>query len=130
VGEAHDRRQPAVVLAVSDDPAALELLARVVERAGGRAARAVDVDDAVEQASVGLPRAVVVDLRQGVGSALELVDRLRGHEDERVATARLVVVDDAGNGRTVLAAGADVHLSRPAHVRDVADALALGAATS
>jgi hypothetical protein len=48
---------------------------------------------------------------------------VRGHDDERVATTTVVVIDDAGTGQTALATGADAHLLRPAHVRDVAAAL-------
>jgi ActR/RegA family two-component response regulator len=119
------------VLVVSDDPGALELLARVVEREGWRAERAGDVAGALALAAQRLPRAVVVDLRHaGLGSALQLIDRMRSHDDERVASAHVVVIDDAGSGRTVLASGADAHLSRPAHVRDVADAVRVAVAAS
>jgi len=123
---AHDRRQPAVVLAVADDPGALELLARLLDREGHRPEPAHDVAAAVERAATTLPRCVVVDLRHaGLGSALQLVGLLRSHDDPRVAAVRIVVVDEAGNGRTVLAAGADAHLSRPAHLGDVAAVVGL-----
>jgi len=113
------------VLIACDDDGGREVLARVVEREGLRAERASDVESALRSAASALPRAVVVDLRRGgLGSALQLLDRLRGHDDPRIAGARVVVLEDAGSGETVLASGADVHLSRPAHVRDVAAALA------
>jgi ActR/RegA family two-component response regulator len=119
-----DRRQPAVVLVVHDEPRAGEILARLVEREGWRAERAATVDEAMERAPTWLPRAVLVDLpKAGLGSALALLARLRSHDDERVASAAVVVVDDAGTGQTALATGADAHLSRPAHVRDIAAAL-------
>jgi len=129
MGGGHDRRQPAVVLLVCDEPGALELLGRVVEREGWRSDVAPDVDAALERASERLPRCVVVHLpRGGVGSTLELVDRIRSHADERVATAVLVVVETLANRELLLAAGADVHLERPVHIREVAEAV--GAAFS
>jgi DNA-binding response OmpR family regulator len=124
-----DRRQPAVVLLACDEPGALELLARVVTREGWRSEVAPDVDAALERAAARLPRCVVVHLpRGGIGSALELVGRVRSHADERVATAALVVVETLANRELLLAAGADVHLERPVHVREVAGAV--GAAFS
>lgn len=119
-----NRRQPAVVLVVHDETRAGEILARLVEREGWRAERAATVDEAVGRARTSLPRAVLVDLpHAGLGSALQLVTRLRSDEDGRVSSAAVVVVDDAGTGQTALATGADAHLSRPAHVRDIAAAL-------
>ena len=69
--EGRDRRQPAVVLVASDEPGALELLGRVVERAGWQPDPAADVDVALERAAERLPRCIVAHLpRTGVGSAL------------------------------------------------------------
>jgi ActR/RegA family two-component response regulator len=129
--EGHDRRQPAVVLVACDTPGALELLARLVEREGWRAERAGAVPDALAAAATTLPRVVVVDLRHGgLGSALQLLGRLRGHDDPRVAGTHVVVVEDAGNGQAVLASGADAHVSRPAHVRDVTAAISRAFSTT
>jgi CheY-like chemotaxis protein len=121
----HDRRQPAVVLVVHDEPGAQEILVRLVEREGWRADRAAGVDEALDRAATALPRAVVVDLpHAGLGSALQLLDRLRSHDDERIASAAVVVVETSGNGEVLLASGADVVRERPVHVAAVAADLA------
>jgi len=125
--EGHDRRQPAVVLVACDEPGALELLERLVARAGWRPAPAADVDAALEVAQARLPRCVVAHLpHAGVGSALELVDRVRSHPDRRVASAVVVVVETLANRELLHAAGADVHLERPVHVREITEAIEAG----
>jgi len=125
--EGHDRRQPAVVLVACDEPGALVLLGRVVERAGWRAEPVPDVDTGIDRATERLPRCVVAHLpHAGVGSALELADRVRAHPDPRVASTVLVVVERLANREVLLAAGADVHLERPVHVREVVEAIEAG----
>ena len=120
-----DRRQPPVVLVVGDDPGAVEIIARLVVRHGLRAVKAGEISPALETTSTSLPRCIVVDLpTAGLGRALQLVDLDRGHDDPRVSSCRVLVIEASGNRELLLASGADAHLERPVHARDLVAAVA------
>lgn len=115
-----DRRQPPVVLVVGDDHGTVEVLRRVLSRHGLRACTAAGAAEGLAVAAAQLPRMVVVDLpRAGLGSALQLLDWLRSHDDQRVATARVVVVEGPTSRELLHAAGADAHLERPIHATEL-----------
>ena len=115
-----ERRQPPVVLIVGDEPGAVEIVSRLVSRHGLRPVKAREVTPALEESSSSLPRCIVVDLpRAGLGSSLQLLDLVRSHDDERVSRCRVVVIERAGNRELVMASGADAHLPRPVHARDL-----------
>ena len=117
---ASNRRQPPVVLIVGDVPEAVEIMARLVVRHGLRAVKASEVSPALEASSTSLPRCIVVDLpTAGLGSALQLVDLVRSHDDVRVSSCRVLVIESAANREVLLASGADAHLERPVHARDL-----------
>lgn len=119
-----DRRQPPVVLIVGDEPGAVEIMSRLVVRHGLRSVKASEVTPALETSSSSLPRCIVVDLpRAGLGSALQLLDLVRSHDDDRVSSCRVVVVEGPGNRGVLLASGADAHLERPVHARDLLAAI-------
>lgn len=119
-----DRRQPPVVLVVGDEPGAVEIMVRLFVRHGLRAVKASEVSPALETSSSSLPRCIVVDLpRSGLGSVLQLVALVRGHDDDRVSSCRVLVVEAAGSRALLLASGADAHLERPVHVRDLVAAV-------
>ena len=119
-----ERRQPPVVLIVGDEPGAVEIMSRLVVRHGLRSVKASEVSPALEASSSSLPRCIVVDLpRAGLGSALQLLDLVRSHDDERVSTCRMIVIDGAGNRGVLLASGADAHLERPVHAQDLLAAI-------
>ena len=119
-----ERRQPPVVLIVGDEPGAVEIMSRLVVRHGLRSVKASEVTPALETSSSSLPRCIVVDLpRAGLGSALQLLDLVRSHDDDRVSTCRVVVLEAARNRGVLLASGADAHLERPVHARDLLAAI-------
>jgi CheY-like chemotaxis protein len=119
-----ERRQPPVVLIVGDEPGAVEVMSRLVVRHGLRSVKASEVSPALETSSSSLPRCIVVDLpRAGLGSALQLLDLVRSHDDDRVSTCRVVVLEAARNRGVLLASGADAHLERPVHARDLLAAI-------
>jgi len=119
-----ERRQPPVVLIVGDEPGTVEILSRLVVRHGLRSVKASEVTPALEESASSLPRCIVVDLpRAGLGSTLQLLDLVRSHDDVRVSSCRVVVVERAGNRQVLLASGADAHLERPVHARDLLDAV-------
>ena len=115
-----DRRQPPVVLVVGDQPGAVEIMCRLLARHGLRSVRASEVTPALEESAHTLPRCIVVDLpHAGLGSALQLLDLVRSHDDDRVSSCRVLVLEAATNREVLLAAGADAHLARPVHARDL-----------
>ena len=75
-----DRRAPSMVLVVNDDPAACELLARMIATVGYRTTRATTEADATATIVGDLPRCIVLDLASGgVGSSLKVLDHIRSH---------------------------------------------------
>lgn len=115
-----DRRQPPVVLVVGDDAGRLEVLRRLLVQRGLRAVTAPGATDGLQVAAVQLPRVVVVDLAHaGVGSALQLLDWLRAHDDDRVSRSRVVVIEGSASREVLLASGADAHLERPVHAQEL-----------
>ncbi len=73
--DGNERRRPAVVLVVNDEPDACELLVRFIGKAGFRAAGASTDYEAMEILIEDLPRCVVLDMQSGgVGSSLRLLD--------------------------------------------------------
>lgn len=134
MGRTADRRQPAVVLVVGDEAGTVEVFRRLVVRHGLRAATATDAAGALGVAASQLPRVVIVDLvHAGVGSALQLLDWLRSHDDPRVASTCVLVIDAAGTSELVRSSGGDAHLARPVHGRDllaVVDELLRGGETA
>lgn len=122
--ETAERRQPPVVLVVGDQPGAAEIVSRLLVRHGLRAVKAGEVTPALEQSASALPRCIVVDLRHaGLGSALQLLDLVRSHDDDRVSSCRVLVMESAANREVLLASGADAHLERPVHARDLVAAV-------
>ena len=121
---AAERRQAPVVLVVGDEPGTVEVIARLLDRHGLRVERATGAASGSDRARTTLPRCVVVDLRHaGVGSVLQLLSWLRSDDDARVASTRVVVVDAEANREVLLASGADAHLARPVHARDLLNAV-------
>jgi CheY-like chemotaxis protein len=119
-----DRRQPPVVLVVGDQPGGVEIVSRLLVRHGLRAVRASEVTPALEESAHTLPRCIVVDLpRGGLGSALQLLDLVRSHDDHRVSSCRVLVLESEGSREVLLASGADAHLARPVHARDLVAAV-------
>jgi DNA-binding response OmpR family regulator len=125
-----ERRAPAMVLIVNDDPAACEMLVRMVGAKGYRALGATTVDEATGRIAAELPRCIVLDLDAGgIGSSLKVLDSIRSHDDLKVSTARVVLCAATARNRSFsFQSGADAFLVRPFHldelVEQIADVLA------
>ena len=104
------------LLVVDNDEDACELFARVFDRAGYEAARCYDLDDAIERLTDGPVALVVIAFSGGRGINLKLLEAIRSHSDQAIASVRVVLV--AANGRNrafTWQSGVDGFLSRPLH---------------
>jgi DNA-binding response OmpR family regulator len=121
VWDGTERRRPAVVLVVNDEPEACELLVRFIGQAGFRADGATTDLEAMEKLIEDLPRCVVLDMQAGgVGSSLRLLDQIRSHSDERVNTARVVLCAPSPKNRSFsFQSGIDAFIVRPFHIADL-----------
>jgi DNA-binding response OmpR family regulator len=116
-----ERRSPAKVLVVNDDPAACEMLVRMVGVRGFSAMGATSIDQATGRVASELPRCVVLDLLQGgIGSSLKVLDAIRSHDDRRINEARVVLCAASPRNRSFsFQSGADSFLGRPFHLDDL-----------
>lgn len=125
-----DRRAPAVVLIVNDDPDACEMLVRMVGSKGYRAIGATSGDEANARVASDLPRCIVLDLDAGgIGTSLKVLDNIRSHDNSSVSTARVVLCAASPKNRSFsFQSGADSFVVRPFHldelVAQIADVLA------
>lgn len=125
-----DRRAAPTVLVVNDDPAACEMLVRMVGAKGYRAMGATSTEEATGRIASDLPRCIVLDLDSGgIGTSLKVLDAIRSHEDLRVSTARVILCAASPKNRTFsFQSGADAFLVRPFHLDElthhIADVLA------
>ncbi len=116
-----ERRAPAVVLVVNDDPDACEMLVRMIEARGFRAIGATSPDDATGGLLPNLPRCIVLDLEAGgIGTNLKVLDLIRSHNDKRVSSARVVLCAATAKNRSFsFQSGADSVVVRPFHIDDL-----------
>ncbi len=116
-----DRRAPAVVLIVNDEPSACEMLVRMVSAKGYRAIGATSSDEATGRIAAELPRCIVLDLDSGgIGTSLKVLDTIRSHDDLRVSTARVVLCAASPKNRAFsFQSGADSFLVRPFHLEEL-----------
>jgi DNA-binding response OmpR family regulator len=110
---------PPRVLVVQDDRDALELLCRVLARAGYDVLPAATHDDAVGIAAGEHPDVAVLDLA-GTGANLKLLDALRQSHDSAVAAVRVVLLARQRSNRMFSwQSGIDGFLDRPFHADDL-----------
>jgi DNA-binding response OmpR family regulator len=121
-----ERRTPPTVLIVNDDPAACEMLVRMVGSRGYRAIGATSADDVTWRIVDDLPRCIVLDLDAGgIGTSLKVLDLIRSHQDLRVSTARVVLSAASPRNRSFsFQSGADAFLVRPFHLDELTDQIA------
>jgi two-component system CheB/CheR fusion protein len=121
--DGRDRRAPALVLIVNDDPAACEMLMRMVAARGFRTIGATSPDQGTGRVALEHPRCVVLDLESGgVGSSLKVLDMIRSHDDPRVSTARVVLCAASPRNRAFsFQSGADAFVVRPFHIDELLD---------
>lgn len=120
-----ERRAPAMVMVVNDDPDAAELVCRILVAAGYRVCRAADHDEALRVAAEQLPRAAVLGVSKGgIASNLYLLEALRHRNDQRVATTRVALITRDASSRTFsFQSGTDAFLSRPFHAEQLLEAV-------
>ncbi len=116
-----DRRGMAKVLVVNDDPAACEMLARLVSAKGFDATGAPASGEAIARMADELPRCVVLDLDAGgMGTSLKVLDTIRSHDDLRVRSARVVLCAASPRNRVFsFQSGTDAFLVRPFHLDEL-----------
>ena len=106
------------ILVVEDDPTALGLATDVLRMAGYEVWQAGGVGEATATMQAATPALILLDLRLGDGSGLELVERLRSdgiHRDLPIlALSADAMPDDVSRAR---AAGCDDFMAKPASPR-------------
>ena len=115
-----DRR----VLVVDDNDDAAELLALMLQKAGYQTATAHDGMSALEVAHTLAPHVVILDIGLPGMSGYEVARKLR--TDTRHASTALIALTGWGSSedrRRALAAGFDVHLTKPVAAADLHSAL-------
>ena len=120
-----ERRAHATVLVVNDDPAACEMLVRMVGAKGFRTVGATSIDAATARVVGELPRCVILDLSAGgIGSNLKVLDAIRNHDDRRVNETRVVLCAMSPRNRSFsFQSGADSFLVRPFHLDELTEQL-------
>ncbi len=118
-----DRRRSSSVLIVNDDRDACELLVRLVGHSGFRTSGAHSDLEATSLIHAELPRCIVLDMTTGgVGSSLKILDEIRGSEDRRISSARVVLCASSPKNRSFsFQSGADAFVVRPFHLQDLID---------
>ena len=121
-----ERRTAPTVLIVNDDPAACEMLVRMVGRKGYRTVGAVGADEAIWRVADELPRCIVLDLDAGgIGTSLKVLDLIRGSDDRRIAQTRILLVAPNLHNRSFsFQSGADAFLVRPFHLDELTEQIA------
>jgi DNA-binding response OmpR family regulator len=117
-----ERRAPAAVLVVDDDERSAKLLSNVLARRGGfRSAVASDTRATLAAMRQHLPRCVVIDVRSGGSAAnLKVLEAIRGHEDRRISSARVVMCASSPGTRSFsFQSGADAFVTHPFHADEL-----------
>jgi signal transduction histidine kinase/CheY-like chemotaxis protein len=120
----HDR-----ILVVDDNTDAADLLALMLDQAGYETTAVVDGPTAIEAAQRLMPQIVILDIGLPGMSGYEVAERLR--EDPRLSGTSLIALTGWGtpeDKRKAIAAGFDVHLTKPVAAEDLHAALGRAAA--
>ena len=99
------------ILVVDDDPAALDLIARVLQKEGFATLLSGDVVDAISRARESNPAAIILDVRMAQPDGWEALRLIR--QDNRLRSTKVILLtvdDDFAKGRVL---GADAHLLKP-----------------
>lgn len=123
IWDGQERRQPASILIVNDEPDARELLVRFLGLAGFPTDGAGSDTEAMFRMVQHVPRCVILDMQAGgVGSSLKILDQIRSHHDHRVSSSRVVLCAPSPKNRSFsFQSGADAFLVRPFHIVDLVD---------
>jgi two-component system, OmpR family, response regulator ResD len=101
------------VLVVDDEPTITEVVARYLQRAGYRTALAADGAEALAAASEQRPDLVVLDLMLPKMGGLEVMRRLRDHDQPRLPIILLTAKGEETDRITGLQLGADDYVVKP-----------------
>jgi CheY-like chemotaxis protein/anti-sigma regulatory factor (Ser/Thr protein kinase) len=108
------------VLVVEDDPALLDLTARVLEGAGFGVDRAVSVAEALATLARSNPALVLLDLSLGDANGLEVVRRVRDNPSTcHIPVVAVSAKAASGDVQRALAAGCDAHLAKPTGAQEL-----------
>jgi CheY-like chemotaxis protein len=119
-----ERRAPAAVLVVDDDEHSAKLLSNVLARRGGfRSEAASDTQATLAAMRQHLPRCVVIDIRSGgSGANLKVLETIRGHQDRRINSARVVMCASSPGTRSFsFQSGADAFVTHPFHADELVE---------
>jgi CheY-like chemotaxis protein len=104
------------VLAVDDDADARSLVAELLQAAGARVTTARSADDAMARIAADVPTVLVADLGMPQVDGLQLIERIRRHENpavRRVPAAALTAYARSDDRVRALRAGFQIHLAKP-----------------
>jgi signal transduction histidine kinase/CheY-like chemotaxis protein len=99
------------ILVVDDDPAALDLIARILDKEGFATLLSRDVVDAMSRARESNPAAIILDVRMAQPDGWEALRLIR--QDDQIRSTKVILLtvdDDFAKGRVL---GADAHLLKP-----------------
>jgi signal transduction histidine kinase/CheY-like chemotaxis protein len=108
------------ILVVDDNQDAAEMLALMLERSGYSTTTAHDGHQAVAAARASMPDAIILDIGLPGMSGYEVAQRMR--QDPLLASAVLIALTGWGtqeDKRKALAAGFDLHMTKPVDVDDL-----------
>lgn len=113
------------ILLVDDDTTSSVIVGDYLQRCGHQTIHAISGEEALALVRQELPDLAIIDLRLKDTDGLEIVQRLR----QNVATAGLpIIVLTAlampGDRERSLAAGANIYLSKPVHLRELVEKIA------
>ena len=115
------------ILAVDDDPQALEFVRRTLEQYGASVRIAASAQEARESIISDSPDVVVSDLLMPVEDGLTLMRKIRALDPQRggrVPAVALTALARDADRRSALAAGYQMHVTKPIDAHELASAVA------
>jgi two-component system, cell cycle response regulator DivK len=116
--------EPALLVAVEDEPRNAALLEAILGRSGYRLRIAADLSEARELLAETTPDLVLLDRHLPDGDGLDLIPEIRG--SERLGSVPILLVSASVLPRDVQAAmdaGCDGFLPKPVHVKPLVEAV-------
>jgi DNA-binding response OmpR family regulator len=108
-----DQHTRGSILVVDDEPTVTEVVARYLDRAGYDTRVAADGPAAIDEVAQRRPDLVVLDLMLPGVDGLEVMRRIRGPGDERLAVILLTAKGEEGDRVIGLRLGADDYVVKP-----------------
>ncbi len=114
-------------LVVDDDPDARDLMVRILASRGAMVAAAESVDSALRQIDAGTFNVLLADISMPTEDGYSLIARVRAHAESRVQTLPALAVTAQARPQDrdrALAAGFQLHISKPIQSEDLCRAVA------